>query len=168
MRSGAPVTALILALATAAALGAQEQPKPRLDAVRVGGEALGGAYAGIGGFVIGRYVGTEIADLVGVEHDVTRRRAGYAAGMVTGAFATAGAVYLIGSMGNETGDFNATLLGTGVGYVAAVGIAQMFLDPDGRPRSGMSTKMKWTAINIVALLPAIGATIGFNSTRRIQ
>ncbi|MBL8996748.1 MAG: hypothetical protein KJZ74_07315 [Gemmatimonadales bacterium] len=168
MRAVAPCAVLLLSLAAGAMLGAQEQPKPRLDAVRVGGEALGGAYAGIGGFVIGRYVGMEIADMVGVEHDVTRRRAGYAAGMVTGAFATAGAVYLIGSMGDQTGDFNATLLGTGVGYVAAVGIAQMFLDPDGRPRSGMSTRMKWTAINVVALLPAIGATIGFNSTRRIQ
>ena len=164
MRSRTMLSAAALVIAlpavspavSAAVLHAQEQPKPRLDAVRVAGEAFGGAYAGIGGFVLGRFVGTEIADLVGVESEVTRRRTGYATGMVTGAFATAGAVYLIGSMGDETGQFNATLLGTGIGYVAAVGIAQMFLDPEGRPRSGMSTRMKWTAINVVALLPAIG------------
>jgi hypothetical protein len=161
--------AIALAFAALAAVPAraQEQGKPRLDAVRVAGEAFGGAYAGIGGFVLGRYVGTGIADMVGVESEVTRRRTGYAAGMLVGGAATAGAVYLIGSMGNQAGDFNATALGTGVGFVAAVGIAQLFLDPDGRPRAGMSTRMRWTAINIVALLPAIGATIGFNSTRRI-
>ena len=158
--------ALLALLLVPALAGAQEEAKPRLDAVRVSGELIGGAYAGIGGFVLGRYVATSIADRVGVESEVTRRRTGYAAGMVTGGFATAGAVYLIGSMGDETADFSATLLGTGIGYVAAVGIAQLFLDPDGRPREGMSTKMRWTAINIVALLPAIGATVGFNSTRR--
>lgn len=163
----AGVLLALLALPAIAA-GAQEQPKPRLDAVRVAGEALGGAYAGIGGFVMGRYVGTGIADLVGVESEVTRRRTGYAVGMITGGAATAGAVYMIGSMGNQAGDFNATALGTGVGFVAAVGIAQLFLDPDGRPRAGMSTRMRWTAINIVALLPAIGATVGFNSTRRTR
>ena len=95
MRSSALLAVVALAAIAPAALRSQEQPKPRLDAVRVAGEAFGGAYAGIGGFVLGRFVGTEIADLVGVESEVARRRAGHAAGIVTGAFATSGAVFLI-------------------------------------------------------------------------
>ena len=46
--------ALLALLLVPALAGAQEEAKPRLDAVRVSGELIGGAYAGIGGFVLGR------------------------------------------------------------------------------------------------------------------
>jgi len=160
--------ALIATAFTARPAGAQQEPTPRLDGARVAGEVLGGAYAGIGGFFLGRYVGTGVADLVGVEHEVTRRRIGVATGFVGGGLATAGVVYAIGSMGDQAGDFNATALGTGVGFAAALAIGQMVFEPGGPPAGRRSTAMRWATINMLALLPAIGGTIGFNSTRRTQ
>jgi hypothetical protein len=98
----------------------------------------------------------------------TIRNLGYIGGVIGGGVATAGVVYGIGNMGDQTGDFDATALGTGVGFVAAVGIAKMVLGPTERPRQGMSTATRWAAANVIAMLPAIGATIGFNSTRRYR
>lgn len=147
---------------------AQQAEKPRLEPARVVGESVVGAYAGIGGFVVGRFVAENVAERSGVESDDTMRRLGFAGGVIGGGLATAGVVYAIGSIGDQTGDFDATYLGTGVGFVAALGIAKMVLGPEGRPRENMSTSAKWATANIIALLPAIGATIGFNSTRRTQ
>lgn len=164
--------AVILALAAGAALArplaAQQAEKPRLDAARVLGETVVGGYAGIGGFILGRYVAENAAELGGARNETTLRRLGYVGGVVGGGLATAGVVYAIGNIGDQTGDFDATYLGTGVGFVAALGIAKMVLGPEGRPREGMSTSAKWATANIIALLPAVGATIGFNSTRRIR
>jgi hypothetical protein len=42
------------------------------------------------------------------------------------------------------------------------------LGPQERPREGMSTAMRWAAANVIALLPSIGATVGFNSSRRFR
>ena len=127
-----------------------------------------GGYSGIAGFVIGRFAAEGISDVVGIENETAMRRIGFAGGVIGGGLATAGVVYGIGNIGDQTGDFDATYLGTGVGFVAALGIARMMLGPEGRPREGMSTSARWATANIVALLPAIGATIGFNSTRRFQ
>ena len=64
-------------------------------------------------------------------------------------------------------DANA-LLETGIGFVAGLGVARMVLGPAGRPREGISTKARWATANVIAFLPAIGATIAFNSTRRAE
>lgn len=161
--------AALCALALAAApAGAQRAEEPRLNAGRVLGETVGGAYAGIGGFIVGRFVAEEAAELVGVTHEKTRRGLGWAGGILGGGLATAGAVYAIGNLGDQTGDFDATYLGTGVGFVAAIGMARILLGPDGRPPENSSTAMRWATANVIALLPAIGATIGFNSTRRFK
>lgn len=166
--NAARVGALLLALTCLAPIaGAQQQPKPRLDAGRVAAEAIGGSYAGIGGFLLGQYVGQEVGELAGVRSDVTRRRVGYAAGAVTATFATAGFVYAIGSIGDTAGDFDDTLMGTGVGLVAGYALSKL-LFVNGAPRTGSSSAARWAAINVIALMPSIGATIGFNSTRRTQ
>ena len=156
------VAALLAGLAIP--LAAQEQ-RPQLSAGRVTGELVVGAYAGIGGFFAGRYLGETIGDFVGVESDVTRRRVGYVAGFATGALATAGAVYAIGTMGDQTGEFGTTLMGTTVGFVGAIVIGRVALGPTPDTRRGMSTAGRWAAVNALALLPAIGATVAFNSTR---
>ncbi len=156
-----------LALAASAA-GAQREPKPRIDAGRIAGEAVAGAYAGIGGFLIGREIGNIASDLAGVESEVTRRNVGYTTGFAVSTLATTGVVFGIGSIGDQTGDFDATLLGTGVGFIAGAGLARILFGPSGQPDPGMSTRMRWATINALALLPAIGATIGFNSTRRFR
>ena len=102
----------------------------------------------------------------GASNETTIRNTGYIGGIIGGGLATAGVVYAIGSIGDQTGDFDATALGTGVGFVAALGLAKMVLGPEGRPRAGMSTKARWVTANVIAMLPAVGASIGFNSTRR--
>jgi hypothetical protein len=147
---------------------AQPVEKPRLSTLRVAGEVVIGGYAGIGGFVVGRFAAEGAASLLGARNETTVRNLGFVGGVIGGGLATAGVVYGIGNLGDETGDFDATYLGTGVGFVAALGIAKMFLGPEGRPREGMSTSARWAAANVVALLPAIGATIAFNSTRRYR
>jgi hypothetical protein len=159
---------LILASLVVPTLAESQQARPDLNAGRIAGEAFAGAYAGIGGFLIGRYVGERTSDLVGVDREETRRRVGFTSGVVVAGLATAGTVYGIGNIGDETGNFDATLLGAGVGFVGAVLLARMTLGPSERPREGMSTAMRWAAANVIALLPSIGATIGFNSTRRFK
>lgn len=168
VRHAARAVAGTALLCGAARAGAQQVEKPRLEPARVIGESVVGAYAGIGGFVVGRFVAENVAERSGVQSDDTMRRLGFAGGVIGGGLATAGVVYAIGSIGDQTGDFDATYLGTGVGFVAALGIAKMVLGPEGRPRENMSTSAKWATANIIALLPALGATIGFNSTRRTQ
>ncbi len=157
-----------LLLAGARSLPAQQTEKPRLETLRVGGELVAGTYAGIGGYLAGSYVAKQTASLMGAESDATLRRAKFVGGVIGGGLATAGVVYGIGSLGDQAGDFDATYLGSGIGFVAGLGIAKMILGPEGRPRQGMSTKARWATANVIALLPAIGATIAFNSTRRIQ
>ncbi len=74
----------------------------------------------------------------------------------------------IGSIGDQTGDYSDTALGTTTGFVVAIGVARLILGPDLRPEPGSSTAMRWTMANVLALLPAIGGTIAFNSSRRSQ
>lgn len=155
-------------LVSASTLGAQQIAKPRIEPARVAGQVVLGGYSGIAGFVIGRFAAEGISGAVGIENDTAMRQLGFVGGVIGGGLATAGVVYGIGNVGDQTGDFNATYLGTGVGFIAAVGIARMVLGPEGRPREGMSTSARWATANIIALLPAIGATIGFNSTRRFK
>lgn len=156
-----------LAAAVPAVCDSQEQ-RPSLSAGRITGEVVAGAYAGIAGFLVGRYAGERVSDLVGVDSDRTRRRVGFTSGVLIAGLSTAGTVYAIGNIGDQTGDFNATYLGTGVGFVVAVGLARVVLGPGGRPGEGMSTAGRWAAANVIALLPAAGAAVGFASTRRYQ
>lgn len=161
-------TALVLVSAAVVRTEAQQLEKPRLEVWRVGAQTVVGGYAGIGGFVVGRFVAEGSVRLVGADHETTIRNLGYVGGVIGGGVATAGVVYGIGNLGDQTGDFDATALGTGVGFVAALGIAKLVLGPTERPRQDMSTATRWAAANVIAMLPAIGATIGFNSTRRYR
>ncbi len=155
-----------LLAAAAPVVAAQQIEKPRLEPARVLGETVVGGYAGIGGFLIGRYATERTAVLLGAENETTIDRAGLAGGAVVGGLATAGTVYAIGTMGNQDGDLKATFIGTGVGLVVALGVARAVLGPAERPRQGISTAGRWAITNVTAMLPAIGGTIGFNSTRR--
>ena len=159
--------ALCVGLAAPAALGAQALEKPRLDAGRVTGEVVAGTYAGIGGFLVGRAVAIGIAEGLGAVEEPTLRRLGWAGGILGGGLATAGVVYGIGGLGETAGDFDATWLGSGVGFVLSASVARLMFGADGTPPEGMPPAARWATISALALLPAIGATIGFNSTRRI-
>lgn len=159
--------ALALLVSAAPALEAQRQ-RPPLDAGRVAGELAVGTYAGIGGFLVGRFVGERMADILGAERDATMRAVGITSGVALAGLATAGSVYGIGNIGDQTGDFSATYLGTGVGFAAGWALSRAMLGPHERPREGMSTAARWAAANVIALLPSIGATVGFNSSRRYK
>ena len=164
---GARLSMGTLALVAMATLvEAQQQPKPRLEPARVTGQVVLGAYAGIGGFIVGRYVGEELVQRLGSEHEPTIRRVGFATGAIGGGLATAGVVYGIGSLGDQSGDFDATALGAGVGFAASMALARLLLGPELNPPSGMRTTARWATANLIALLPAVGASIGFNATRR--
>jgi len=166
MRAARLAMVMLALVATARAAEGQQQPKPRLEPARVAGEVVLGAYAGIGGFIIGRYVGEEIVQRLGSEHEPTIRQVGFATGTIGGGLATAGVVYGIGSLGDPSGDFDATALGAGVGFAASMALARVLLGPELNPPSGMRTRGRWATANLIALLPAVGASIGFNSTRR--
>lgn len=162
--------AALLALAAtllATPLEAQ-RARPPLSAGRVTGELVAGTYVGIASYLIGRYAGERIADLAGAERDATIRRAGIASGVLIAGLATAGTVYGIGNVDGQTGEFDATYLGTGVGFVAGWALSRAILGPEERPKQGMSTAARWATANVIALLPSIGATIGFNSSRRYR
>ncbi len=155
-------------LAAPLTVASAQQSRPALSAGRVTGELVAGTYAGIGGFLVGRYVGERIGDLAGVDQDATRRFVGNLSGVAVAGLATAGTVYAIGNIGDQTGEFDATYLGTGVGFVAGWALSRALLGPQERPRQGMSTAMRWATVNIIAFLPSIGATVGFNSSRRFR
>lgn len=159
--------ALALLVATASSLEAQ-RARPPLNAGRVAGELAVGTYAGIGGFLVGRFVGERMADILGAERDATLRAVGITSGVAVAGLATAGSVYGIGNIGDQTGDFSATYLGTGVGFAAGWALSRAILGPSERPREGMSTAARWATANVIALLPSIGATVGFNSSRRYK
>jgi hypothetical protein len=168
-RTAAPLAvALAIILAVPSVLRAQALEPPRLVPARVAGEVVAGTYAGIGGFIVGSFVAEEFAAAVGARHETTLRHTGWIGGAIGGGLATAGAVYGIGSIGNQAGDFDVTALGAGVGFATSLGLARLLLGADGTLPEGMSTRARWATINALALLPALGATIGFNSTRRIQ
>jgi hypothetical protein len=155
-------------LVTGAAPLEAQRARPPLNVGRVSGELVAGTYAGIGGFLVGRFAGERMADLLGVEREATLRAVGLTSGALVGGLATAGTVYGIGSIGDETGAFSSTYLGTGVGVVAGWALSRVLLGPQERPDAGMSTAARWAAANVIALLPSIGATVGFNSSRRYR
>jgi hypothetical protein len=159
--------AFVLLLSSALPVAAQ-QARPPLAAGRVAGELVAGTYVGIGGYFVGRFAGERMADILGAERDATIRTVGLTSGVLVAGLATAGTVYGIGNIDNQTGEFSATYLGTGVGFVAGWALSRMMLGPQERPREGMSTAARWAVANVIALLPSIGATVGFNSSRRFK
>ena len=123
----------------------QNTDRPPLNAIRIIGEILAGEVGGIGGAVAGFAVGFVMDHAIFVSLlEVTEELEGLGPCMVIGAvagytFGIAGGVYLVGSIGNETGSFWAALAGSSVGILGiwAYGIG-----------------------------PPVGATIAFNLTRR--
>jgi hypothetical protein len=156
----------VAAGANPATTAAQEIEKPALQVWRVGGEVVGGMYAGYVGYFAGRFVGTHVADVFVRDNNdaawtVIRQTFGYTAG----GFATAGAVYGIGSIEDQTGEFGTTVLGTGIGFVSALALNRVLWPTAKAGESGGRRFARKAAEVTQVLLPAIGATIGFNSTR---
>ena len=129
---------------------------------------LASAYAGIGGFLLGRYAGNSVATMTGATSEDTRERVAHATGVLAGGLTTAGSVYAIGSIGDQTGSFRDALIGAGAGYVTSLAIRWVAMGTSSAKGRGDASGMRWMGAAIESLLPAIGSTIAFNSSRRYK
>lgn len=161
----------VLVASAAGAQGGDATPvaprgRPPLEPARLTGQVAAGAYAGFLGFFVGRFVGERVADLARLGEDADARRGT----MLTFAYAgaalgTAGVVHGIGNIGDQTGEFGLALAGTGAGFVAALGINR-FLCPPPAGQAPRHPRCRIITDVVEVLLPAIGSTIAFNSSRR--
>ena len=172
MTARALLASVLVALSGGAALaqvpgendevGGPAQGRPDLRPERVALEAVGGTYAGLAGYFIGRSLGTVATRMISTEQEPMRDRIVHTTGVVGGAFAIGGAVYAIGDMGSETGSFPTTMAGVGVGLGVGYLLSRVVFR--GRiPADRGSAKRKWLMATLECSLPAIGATIAFNS-----
>ncbi len=121
---------------------AQDTPeRPPLEGWRLAGEIVAGSYAGFAGYFVGRFIGSRVGDqwFAGPAREPTRRRIKQGLGYTAGAFATAGAVYGVGSIDNQHAEYWTTLAGTGAGFVVAVTINRLLL-PTARQGESSSSR----------------------------
>ena len=150
-----------------AAAPATTHGRPALEPARVAGEALAGAYAGIAGYFVGSMTVSRIAELSSASDEMKEHFA-FVGGVVGAGAATAASVWAIGNIGDQTGSFPISLAGTGAGLAAGILINQLIYGHARLPSEGESSRMRWVEASLEALLPSIGATIAFNSTRRYK
>ncbi|MHB1311510.1 MAG: hypothetical protein ACYC3L_05785 [Gemmatimonadaceae bacterium] len=144
------------------------QGRPDIRPERVAVEVAGGTYVGLAGYFVGRGVGTFATRMMSEEHDHLREKIVHNTGLVAGAFTVGGFVYAVGDMGSESGSFTSTMIGVGVGAVASELLSRAVFHRRHYTEFRDSTKRKWWLATLEASLPAIGGTIGFNSSRRWQ
>lgn len=177
----AALRVLVVCLISASVLDAQWAPgrafaqqatapaegKPALRPERVAGEVLGGTYAGVLGYFVGRGVGQLATAMMSAERDAQRERIVNSVGISAAAFAIGGAVYGVGNMGAEAGSFPKTMVGVSAGVAASLLLSKVVFN--GRmPSNEASSHRKWLMATLESSLPAIGGTIAFNSSRRWQ
>lgn len=169
-RSNGPANATTPAVSSALsnATAPNAVVRPDLEPGRVAGELLVGSYGGIGGFFLGRYAGLMITDLVASPTEDTRDGIAFASGVVGAWVGTTVGVYAIGNIGNQTGSLGTTAFGAGIGAVAGAFLDRLVFAPrSGDPSAGASA-IRWGETVVESFLPAIGATIGFNSSRKYK
>jgi hypothetical protein len=144
------IVALSFVLATAPALlHAQKQP---VGAGRIAGETALGFLGAPVGFAVGYTIGSGFRPHGSSNTGVTLGFAGALLGPALG-------VSVVGNGGPSQGKFGATVGGAALGYVAtylAVPVASK-VNP---------MKLKIAALAVAFALPAVGATIGYNATRK--
>ena len=106
--------------------------------------------------------------MMGATSEETHDRSAHVAGVIVGGLTTAGSVYGIGSIGDQTGSFRDALLGAGAGYVTGLAVRWVAMGATSGPRDADDSGMRWMGAAIESLLPAIGATIAFNTSRRFK
>lgn len=141
---------------------------PPLEPARIAGQLFAGAYAGIAGYFIGHLAGTVVAETFADAGSATRDRIGFAFGIVGAGVATAATVSAVGNIGDQTGSYPATMLGTAAGGAAAFLLNRMLYGQARLPSDRQSSRMRWVEASFEALLPSLGATIAFNSTRQYK
>ena len=141
--------------------------KPDVRPERVAGEVVGGTYAGVLGYFVGRGLGTIATSVMADRDDPLRDHIVNGVGIVGAGFAIAGTVYAIGNMGAETGSYAKTLGGVGIGTAASLIVSRLVFQ--GRvPSDKWTARRRWWVATLECSLPAIGGTIAFNRSRRWQ
>ena len=147
--------------------GIAQEGKPALRPERVAAEVVGGTYAGVAGYFVGRSIGTIATSMMGAERERSRDRIVDVVGWVGAAFAIGGTVYAIGDMGSETGSFRETMGGVAAGAATSLVLSKIVFR--GRmPKEQGSATRKWWVATLECSLPAIGGTIAFNASRKWQ
>ena len=146
-------------------LGAQSDTPP-LEGGRVVSEVGAGLLAMPIGFVIGGIVTERIAEGFGASD----QRASQVAlvGAYTGAaLATATGPWLVGTRGRVTGSYAATLGGAVAGGLGSYVLVRIFDDDDDSSDRPCRLVCSLATVAIFAL-PSVGATIGFNLSRKYE
>lgn len=141
---------------------------PPVEPARVAGEVLAGAYAGIGGYFIGSWAGSMLGAMLPSASDGTKDQISFGAGIVGATLATAASVTAIGNIGDQTGSYPTALAGTVGGVAAGLLLNQLLYGHARLPSEHGSSRVRWIEASLEALLPSLGATIAFTSTRRYK
>jgi hypothetical protein len=141
---------------------------PPVEPARVAGEVLAGAYAGIAGYFVGSWTGSALGRLLPTASDGTRHQIAFGAGIVGATLATAASVSVVGNIGDQTGSYPAALAGTVGGVAAGLLLNQLLYGHARLPSEHGSSRVRWIEASLEALLPSVGATIAFTSTRRYK
>jgi hypothetical protein len=118
------------------------------------------------GFLIGGIVTERIAEGLGTPDPRASRVA--LVGAYTGAaLATATGPWLVGTRGRVTGSYAATLGGTVVGGLGSYLLVRLFDDDEEESDRPCRLACSLATIAVFAL-PSVGATVGFNLSRRYE
>jgi hypothetical protein len=145
-----------------------DRGRPEVEPARVVGELFTGAYAGIGGYFLGSWAAGGVADLFGEASDDMKDHIGFVGGVLGAGLATAASVAAIGNIGDQTGSFPTAIAGTAAGVAVGIVLNQVIYGHARLPSEGESSRLRWVEASLEAMLPSIGATIAFNSTRRFK
>jgi hypothetical protein len=144
------VVVMVVCAAALFASAAEGQKKP-VSKGRIAGEIAAGMAGAPIGFAIGYTIGSGLRP-----HGSSN--SGLVVGFAGALIGPAAAVNWVGNGGPSHGNFGATVGGTAIGYVASY-----LAFPIARK---LPWKLKTVATVATLFLPAIGATVAYNSTRK--
>lgn len=135
---------------------------PRIDELRIVGEVLAGSATGFVGLLMAGGVGFAIHQALDPCGTSFCNAGGGIVGAEIGLVVAAPiGVYLVGTLGDQTGSFGATMLGSLAGGAAGTAIAL----------TGIATSQEVVmglGIGVAIAGPLVGSVIGFNFTRRYE
>lgn len=161
------VAGLCLALAASASHAvAQSDDKPPVSVGRAVGQIGLGTLGLPLGFVAGGVTADWIAGRLRLSDDTADRVA--IVGAWTGAaLATAAGSALVGSRGSTTGSYGAAVAGAAVGGIGSYLLIRLNERGDDERDEPCRIRCVVSAIGVV-LLPSIGATVGYNLSRKFE
>jgi hypothetical protein len=152
------------ALALVPGLAAQDDTPP-VTGLRLAAEVGLGVVGTPIGFVSGGLLTRWAARRLGAS-DQRASDAAYAGAWVGAALVTAVGPTLVGSQGRATGSYGAALAGTVAGGLGSYLLVRLFNRDEGDDRP--CTLLCSAAAVGVFILPGVGATVGFNLSRRYE